>query len=69
MSGFTQSGNFIYPRYKGALLIGGSNLSLASGTARAALLSAGYVVNSLTDQWLGDVPGTAIVATSGPLSG
>jgi hypothetical protein len=68
VTGFVQLGNFIYPKFKGALLIGGSGLSLGGGTVRAALLSAGYAANVAVDQFLSDVPSAAIVATSDALA-
>ncbi|MEZ5935814.1 MAG: hypothetical protein R3F54_28675 [Alphaproteobacteria bacterium] len=59
----------LYKLYLKAVLTGGSNVDLLTGNVKVALIdTADYTVNLSTDEFLDDIPGAAIVATTGNLS-
>ena len=60
----------VYKLFLKAVLTGGSNVDLLTGDVKVALIDvADYTVNLSTDEFVDDIPGAAIVATSGNLSG
>lgn len=60
--------NAIYPRYKQALIEGGSNISLSSGNVKVICVDAADYTYSATHDFLDDVPSLARVATSANLT-
>lgn len=59
--------NVVYPKYKEALLDGASNIALDSGNIKVALIDLADYTYSSAHDFLDDVAGAAIVATSGNL--
>ncbi len=59
--------NAVYPKYKEALISGSSNISLSSGNVKAILVDTADYTYSSAHDFLDDVPGGAIVATSSNL--
>ena len=49
--------NAIYPKYKEALLAGSANISLTSGTVKAALIDTGTYTYSASHQYYSDLSG------------
>lgn len=58
--------NALYTKGKQAIL---SDLDWTAATLKAVLLSSGYTPDLATDAFLADIPGGAIIATSGALTG
>lgn len=61
--------NALYPKYKEALITGSSNISLSAGTVKVLLIDSADYTYSASHQFLSDVAGAAIVATSSALTG
>ena len=59
--------NVIYPKYKEALLNGDSNIELDGSNVKVILVDLADYTYSSSHQFLSDVAGGAIVATSGNL--
>ena len=59
--------NVIYPKYKEALLNGDSNIELDGSNVKVILVNLADYTYSSSHQFLSDVAGGAIVATSGNL--
>ena len=60
--------NAIYPKYKEALISGGSNVNLATGTVKLILVDTGAYTYSATHEFLSDVPSGARIGISSALS-
>lgn len=60
--------NAVYPKYKEALISGGSNVNLSTGNVKALLVDGADYTYSAAHQFLSDVPSGARVATSGNLA-
>jgi len=60
--------NAIYPKYKEALLTGDSNIDLESGDVKVILIDTADYTYSAAHDFLDDVAGAAIVATSANLA-
>lgn len=60
--------NVIYPKYKKALLSGGSNVNLLSGSVKALLVDTGAYTYDDAHEFLSDVPSGARISTSSSLS-
>lgn len=61
--------NAIYPKYKEALISGSSNISLSTNDVKVIIVdTSDYTYNSAHD-FLDDIAGAAIVATSANLTG
>lgn len=58
--------NRLYDNGRGAIA---GSLDLTSATLKCVLVGSGYAPNTTTDQFLSDVPGGQIVATSGAMTG
>lgn len=56
--------NLIYPKYKEALIQGGSNIALSSGNVKTVLIDLADYSYSATHQFLSDVAAAGRVATS-----
>jgi hypothetical protein len=56
--------NAIYPLYRGALLDGSSNVDLAAGTVKAALVDTGTYTYSAAHQFLSDLSGVVGTAVT-----
>ena len=54
--------NLIYPKYKEALIAGSANISLSTGTVRAALVDLGTYTYSATHEFLSSL--TGVVGTA-----
>lgn len=50
--------NLLYPKYKEALLSGSANISLSSGTVKAALVDTGTYTYSAAHEFLSSLTGT-----------
>lgn len=61
--------NAIYPKYKEALLDGAANIALDSNDVKVCLIDTADYTYSAAHDFLDDVAGAAIVATSGNLAG
>lgn len=57
-----------YPKFKEALLTGASNSNLSTGNVKVALIDSADETYNAADQYLSDVTGAGIVATSGNLA-
>ena len=57
-----------YPKFKEAILTGASNSNPSSGNVKAVLLDGADESYNAADQYLSDITGAAIVATSGNLA-
>lgn len=61
--------NAVYPKYKKALMGGGSNANLIAGSVKSMMVDTGLYTYSAAHEFLSDVPSGARIATSGSLSG
>lgn len=61
--------NAVYPKYKEAIISGGANTNLSSGSVKVTLVDLADYTYSAAHEFLSDVPGAARVATSSALSG
>lgn len=59
--------NAIYPKYKEAVISGGSNVNLSTGNVKALLVDAADYTYSAAHEFLSDVPSGGRVAQSGNL--
>lgn len=59
--------NAIYPKYKEALISGGSNVNLATGTVKVALVDTGAYTYNSTHQYFSSVS-SAVVGTPATLA-
>lgn len=57
--------NKIYPKYKKASMSGGANVNLLTGTVKAALVNTTSYTYNDSHEFLSDVPGAAIIASTG----
>lgn len=57
-----------YPKFKEALLTGASNSNPSTGTVKVALIDTADEAYNSADQFLSDITGAGIVATSGALA-
>jgi hypothetical protein len=57
-----------YPKFKEALLTGASNSNPSSGNVKAILIDTADEAYNAADQYLSDITGAGIVATSGNLA-
>lgn len=60
--------NAVYPKYKKAAMSGGSNTNLITGAIKLAMIDLGAYTYSAAHEFLSDIPGGAIIATSGNLA-
>lgn len=61
--------NTWYPKFKQALLSGGANTNLSTGTVKALLIDSADEAYNAADEFLSDVTGAGIVGTSAALAG
>jgi len=61
--------NARYTKYKEALLLGLGPDLMAANVCVALIDTEAYAVDIATDEFLGDIPGGAILSTSAPLAG
>lgn len=59
--------NAVYPKYKEAIISGGSNTNLSSGTVKVILVDTADYTYSASHEFLSSVPSGARVATSSAL--
>lgn len=57
--------NRIYPKYKKASMSGGATVNLLTGSVKAALVNTTSYTYSDSHEFLSDIPGPAIIATTG----
>ena len=61
--------NAVYPKFKAALINGGgASINLLTGAVRLALVDTGAYTYAVGHQYLSDIPGGAVIATSGALA-
>lgn len=60
--------NAIYPKYKEALISGGSNVNLSTGNVKVVLVDGADYTYSAAHQFLSDIASGGRVATSGNLA-
>lgn len=60
--------NAIYPKYKQACISGGANTNLSAGTVKVMVIDTADEVYNAADEFLSDITGAGIVATSPALT-
>ena len=60
--------NAIYPKYKQACIGGGANTDLSAGTVKVAIIDTADEAYNAADEFLSDITGAGIVATSPALT-